>query len=132
MINEFLWPELGDMDVDDVYYQQDGATCQTSAKTIIILREMFLGWVISRNGDFNWLPRSCDLRTLDFFLWGHVKDNVYTDAPQSIKELKEKIRAVIYEIEPQMCKNVMENFIKRAWSYKRSRGGHMTDIVFHY
>ena len=36
--------------------------------------------------------------------------------PQSIQELKEKIRAVIDEIKPQMCENVMENFIKRAWS----------------
>ena len=25
MINEFLWTELEDIDVDDVYFQQDGA-----------------------------------------------------------------------------------------------------------
>ena len=61
-----------------------------------------------------------------------MKDNVYADAPQSIQELEEKIRAVIDEIEPQMCENVMKNFIKRAWSCKRSRGSHMNDIVFHY
>ena len=34
----------------------------------------------------------------------------------SIQELKENIRAVIDEIEPQMCENVMENFIERAWT----------------
>ena len=38
----------------------------------------------------------------------------------------------IDEIEPQMCENVMENFIRRAWSYKPRRGGHMNDIVFYY
>ena len=43
----------------------------------------------------NWPPRSCDLTPLDFFLWGYVKDKVYADNPQSIQELKEKIRAVI-------------------------------------
>ena len=59
-------------------------------------------------------------------------DKVYVDAPQPIQELKEKINAVINEIEPQMCENVMENFIIRAWSCKRSRGSHMNDIVFHY
>ena len=59
-----------------------------------------------------------------------MKDKVYADAPQSIQELKEKIRVVIDEIEPQMCENVMENFMKRAWSCKRSRGGHMNDIIF--
>ena len=34
MINEFLLPESNNMDVDDVYFQQDGT-------------------VISRNGDYN-------------------------------------------------------------------------------
>ena len=61
-----------------------------------------------------------------------MKDKVYADVHQSIEELKAKIRAVIDEIEPQMCENVIENFIKKAWSSKRSRGGHMNDIVFHF
>ena len=61
-----------------------------------------------------------------------MKDKVYTDASQSIHELKENIRAVTDKVEPQMCRNVIENVMKRAWSWKRSRGGHMNDIVFHY
>ena len=68
MINEFLWPELENMDVDDVNFQQDNATCHTSGETIGLLREKFPGGVISRNGDYNWSPRSFDLRPLDFFL----------------------------------------------------------------
>ena len=110
MINEFLWPELEDIDVEDVYLQQDGATWHTSGETIGLLREKFPGRVIPRNRDYNWLSRSCDLTPLDFFLWGYVEDKVYADVPQSIQELKEKIRAVIDEIEPQMCENEMENF----------------------
>ena len=132
MINEFLWPELEDMGVDDFYLQQDGATCHTSDKIIGLLREKFPGRVFSRNGDYNWPPRSCHLTFLDFFLWGYVKDKVYADVPQSIQELKEKIRAVINEIEPQMCGNVMENFMKKACSCTLSRGGHIRDIAFHY
>ena len=68
MINEFLWSEFEDMDVDDVYLQQDGATCDTSGETIGLLREKFPGRVISRNGDYNWSPRSCDLMPLDFYI----------------------------------------------------------------
>ena len=64
--------------------------------------------------------------TSRLFIWCYVKGKVYADAPQSIQELKEKIRAFIGEIEPQMCENVMKNCIKR------SRGGYMNDIVFHY
>ena len=94
--------------------QQDGATCHTSGETIGILREKFPGRVISRNGDYNWPPRSSDLIPLGCFHWGYVKDKVYADAPQTIQEIKEKIRAIIDEIEPQMCENVIENFIKRT------------------
>ena len=120
------------MDADDVYFQQDGATCHTSGETIGLLREKFPDQEISRNVDYNFPPRSCDLTPLDFFLWGHVKDKVYANALQSMQELIEKIRAVIDEIEPQMCENVMENFMKRAWLCKRSRRGHINDIVLHY
>ena len=120
------------MDVDDVYFQLDGATCHTSCETIGLFREEYPGRVISRNGNYNWPPRSCDSTPLGFFLWGYLKDKVYADAPQSIQELTEKIRAVIGEIELQLCENVMGNFIKREWSCKRRRGGHLNDIVFHY
>ena len=61
-----------------------------------------------------------------------MKDKAYANALQLIQELKEKIRAVIHEIEPQMCENVIENFVKRGWSCKRSRGGHINVIVFYY
>ena len=56
MINAFLWPELEDMDVDDVYFEQDSATCHTSGDTIDLLREKFPDRVISRNGDYNFPP----------------------------------------------------------------------------
>ena len=42
MFDGFLWPELEDMNVDDVYFQQDGATCHTSGETTRLLREKFL------------------------------------------------------------------------------------------
>ena len=74
MINEYLWPELEDMDVDDVYFQQDGDTCHTSGETMGLLRAKFPGRVISRNGDYNLTP-------LDFFHWGYVKDKVYANDP---------------------------------------------------
>ena len=53
MINEFLWTKLEDIDVDDVYFQQDGATYHTSDETISLLGEKFPGRVISRHGVYN-------------------------------------------------------------------------------
>ena len=59
-LHRILWPELENMDVDDVYFQQDGATCHKSVKVIGLLREKFPGREIFRNGDYNWPSRSCD------------------------------------------------------------------------
>ena len=87
MISNFLWPKIDDMDTDNMWFQQDGATCHTPHATMDILHKRFEGMVISR-GDVNWLPRSCDLTPLDFFLWGYLKSQVYTNKPQTIEALK--------------------------------------------
>lgn len=132
MINEFLVPELDNIDLENIWFQQDGATCHTATETIDLLKTKFPGRVISRFGDINWPPRSCDLTPLDFFLWGFVKEKVYANNPTTIPELKNNIQQVIREIEPTLCAKVMENFGKRMVACQRSRGGHLSDIVFHY
>jgi len=43
-----------------------------------------------------------DLTPLNFFLSDYVKDKIYTNAPPSIQVLKNNIRSVIREIEPEM------------------------------
>ena len=131
MITNFLWEELNGIDLEDIFFQQDDATCHTADETMQLLQTKFHGRVISRRGDVNWPPRSCDLTPLDFSLWGFLKGKVYANDPQTIPELKEEIRRTINEISPQLCQNVIENFVKRMNVCKQSRGGHLSDIVFH-
>lgn len=131
MLTNFLWSQIKNLNLNDVYFQQDGATCHTSHETIEMLQQKFPGRVISRFGDINYPPRSCDLTPLDFFLWGFVKDKVYYNAPETTATLKNNIREVIGEIKPELCKIVMGNFIKRISLCSKLRGGHLPDIVFH-
>jgi hypothetical protein len=42
MITEFLWPQLDGMDMEGMWFQQDGATCHTACETMELLRENFL------------------------------------------------------------------------------------------
>lgn len=112
--------------------QKDGATCHTAQAVIAELHTKFPERIISRFGDTNWPSRSCDLNPLDFFLWGYVKDRVNTDRPQTLDQLKNNIRQVIGEIQPSMCRKVVENYIKRVKVCKRALGGHLNDVVFHY
>ena len=68
-------------DVDDV--QQNGATYHTCHATIDLVHQMFDGNLISRNGDLNWLPRSCGLQPLNYFRWGAVKEKLYADKQEN-------------------------------------------------
>ena len=44
---------------------------------------------------------------------GFVKSRVYANKPQAIPELKAEIGRVFGENEPQLCGNVIENFVKK-------------------
>lgn len=131
MLNEFLFPKIEENGMDDVWFQQDGATCHTANITIDLLRTVFENRVISRNGDVNWPSRSCDLTPLDYYLWGAVKDKCYVNHPETIEALKQEIEVAIHEIEAQTIENVLKNWVDRMGYCKASRGSYLNDVVFH-
>ena len=67
MLEDYLWPELDELDITDMWFQQDCATSHTARVTIDLSKGKFGERVISRNGPVEWSPRSCDLTPLDFF-----------------------------------------------------------------
>ncbi|GFU51764.1 uncharacterized protein TNCV_1203001 [Trichonephila clavipes] len=71
MITNFFIPELNNHDVQELWYQQDVATCHTARATIDLLKDTFGDRLISSFGPVNWPPRPCDLTPLDNFLWGY-------------------------------------------------------------
>ncbi|GFW42698.1 uncharacterized protein TNCV_472881 [Trichonephila clavipes] len=113
IITKFFIPELNNHDVQELRFQQDGATCHTARATIDLLKDTFGDRLISRFGPVNWPPRSCDLAPLDYFLWGYVKSLVYADKPQTLDHLEDNIRRVIADIRPQMLEKVLENWTSR-------------------
>ena len=46
---------------------------------------------IGRDGPTPWPPRSPDITPLDFFLWGYVKDKVFTTPVADITNWKARI-----------------------------------------
>ncbi|GFV21598.1 uncharacterized protein TNCV_5121851 [Trichonephila clavipes] len=130
MITNFFIPELNNHDVQELWFQQDGATCHTARATIDLLKDTFGDRLISRFGPVNWPPISCDLTPLDYFLWGYVKSLVYADKPQTLDHLEDNIRRVIADIRPQMLEKVIENWTSRLDYIRASRGSHMPKIIF--
>ncbi|GFX03741.1 putative transposable element [Trichonephila clavipes] len=108
MITNFFIPELNNHDVQELGFQQDGATCHTARATINLLKDTLGDRLISRFGPGNRPPRSCDLTPLDYFLWGYVKSLVYADKPQTLDHLEDNIRRIIADIRPQMLEKVIE------------------------
>ncbi|GFT23506.1 uncharacterized protein TNCV_2017391 [Trichonephila clavipes] len=130
MITNFFIPDLNNHDVQELGFQQDGATCHTARTTIDLLKDTFGDCLISRFGPVNWLPRSCDLIPLDYFLWGYVKSWVHADKPQMLDYLEDKIRRVIADIRPQMSEKVIENWTSRLDYIRASRDSPMPEIIF--
>ncbi|GFU55648.1 transposable element Tc3 transposase [Trichonephila clavipes] len=130
MITNFFIPELNNPDVQELWFQQDGATCHTARATIDLLKDTFGDRLISRFGPVNWPPRSCDLTPLDYFLWGYVKSLVCADKPQTLDHLEDNIRRVIADIRPQMLEKVIENWTSRLDYIRASRGSPTPEILF--
>ncbi|GFU00228.1 uncharacterized protein TNCV_801961 [Trichonephila clavipes] len=125
MITNFFIPELNNHDVQELRFQQDGATYHTARATIHLLKGTFGDSLISRFGPVNWPPTP-----LDYFLWGYVKSLVYADKPQTLDPLEDNIRRVIADIRPQMLEKVIENWTSRLDYIRASRGSPMPEIIF--
>ncbi|GFW12784.1 transposable element Tc3 transposase [Trichonephila clavipes] len=129
MITNFFIPELNNHDVQELWFQQDDATCHTARVTIDLLKDTFSDRLISRFGPVNWPPRSCDLTPLDYFMWVYVKSLGYLDKSQTLDHLEGKICHVIADIRLQMLEKVIENWTSRLDYIRASRGSHMPEII---
>ena len=78
MLENFLRPQLEEMDVADAWFQQDGATAHTVRRSMQVLRKMFPGKLIYLRGDVGWPAHSPDLAPCNFF------SKVYTHRPENL------------------------------------------------
>ena len=130
MLNNFLRPELRRRRINmrNVYFQQDGATVHAPMN---VLQNMFPGRLISRFGDVPWPPRSPDMSSCDYFLWGYLKGRVYTHKPRNLGELKDAIRQEVLTINQQLLARVMDDFKRRIENCIQEDGHYLNDIIFH-
>ncbi|CAK9816028.1 hypothetical protein ANTPLA_LOCUS8859 [Anthophora plagiata] len=109
MISFFLWCDFDGFDLSEMWFQQDGVTCHTSAAPIALFRSQFNDRIISRKATVTWSLRSCDLTPLDFFLWDRVKSLVSSKSPQTVRNLEANVIRVIGKTRSDLCARVIEN-----------------------
>jgi len=72
-------------------FQHDGAPAHFYREVRNYLDEAYPGRWIGRGGPIAWPPRSPDLTSLDFFLWGYLKNLVYATPVETVEQLQQRI-----------------------------------------
>ena len=75
-----------------LWWAQDGAPAHQLIAVRNRLLDLFQQRVIALQLAVEWPPRSPDLTSCDYFLWGYLKDKLYRTPPQDINDLRERIR----------------------------------------
>lgn len=106
-------------------YQHDGAPAHSAQIVKNWFDDNFPSRWIGRNGPIQWPPRSPDLTILDFFVWGTMKEMVYSVPIRNLAELNSRIDSAADKIREQLRRmNVPQVISKRARLCIRYNGGH--------
>jgi len=76
-----------------------------------------------------WPPRSPDLSTCDFHLWGNLKGKVYTINPKTLEDLKENFRTEIRRIDTAQLHHVYDNMLQSAQKRTDVQGDHFQHLL---
>ena len=72
------------------------------------------------------------MTTLDYYLWGAVKDKCYADKPQTIGALKDNIRKAFGHCVVHTIDNVLKILTDLVGYCMVSRASHLNENIFHY
>ena len=110
MLKEQFHPLVQDQ---QIYFQQDGAPAHYATRVREWLDNNFTGRWIGRRGPIEFPARSPDLTPMDFFMWGVLKDLVYSRRPRTLPELRDVITNQMRTISIEMCEKVCRSVVTR-------------------
>lgn len=106
------------------WFQQDGAPAHNAIIVRDYLNRRFPGQWIGTHSDTPWPARAPDLTPLDFFLWGHIKNQVYSNHNfQNEEDLLRLVTASFNNICPNMLTQVLNSSVRRAYLCLENNGG---------
>ncbi|KYN39232.1 hypothetical protein ALC56_06398, partial [Trachymyrmex septentrionalis] len=76
------------------------------------------------------IPRSSDLTPLDFFVWGTLKQEVYSSSINSREELRNRIEIAVHQISSDQCLVTTRVLVHtRCNAYIVARGQHFKQCL---
>lgn len=115
--------------INNMYFQLDGAPVHNAAAVRTWLNERYFNHWIGRGGPIPYPPRSPDITPLDFFLWGYVKNVVYSRPVDTRDVLIERIRQAFTNINRNVLLQVRNNIIRRAQTCLQVQGQNFEHLL---
>ena len=91
----------------------------------MVLDATFPNRWVGRDGLTPWPPRSPDIIPLDFFLWGYVKDKVFSTPVPDITNLKARITDAFATVTEDMLENTWRETDYRLDVLRTPKGAHV-------
>ena len=67
-----------------------------------------------RRGPIEFPPRSPDITPMDFFVWGVIKDSVYSRKPRSVEDLQQFVIDAFTNLDHDLCTKVCPSVVSRC------------------
>jgi hypothetical protein len=137
MLDSFFFPQLRRKrcSLHVQWFQQDGARPRTTPEVLEFLHSKFQHRILSNHFPqqfqyrFSWPPCSPDLNPCDYFLWGYLKDKVFSSAPRTLPELKERIKESCARVTRGMLTRIVENFVLCLQVVREFQGAHIKHVI---
>lgn len=81
------------------------------------------------NFNFVFIVRSPDLSPMDFFLWGFLKEKVYTKEQENVEEVIARLHAAVAMVDAEMLLHVRNEVVRRAHACLAVNGGHFEQTL---
>jgi len=111
------------------YFQMDGAPAHGSRMIDEKLTNLFEDRWWGNTGPFLWPPRSPDLTPLDFYLWGRVKELVYSSRVENLEQLRRRIVEAFSNLDPLEIRRATQSVRNRALKCLEQNGGHFEHLL---
>ncbi|KAJ8911968.1 hypothetical protein NQ315_012779 [Exocentrus adspersus] len=108
--------------------QHDGAGPHNAHVVRNYLDARFPNAWIGTYGPVRWAPRSPCLTPLDYFLWGTIKDKVYSNATNNIEHLRVKIEDAFQSVSQNSVQKAVDQMELRTNLCIRYNGGHINNF----
>ncbi|OXU29899.1 hypothetical protein TSAR_000995 [Trichomalopsis sarcophagae] len=132
LIRDQLPVLLEDVDLETrrrMWFQQNGAAPHFALIVQQFLNQNYRGRWIGRGGPVNWLPNSPDLTSLDFYLWGYLKNVVFEERPTTKEDMQDYIRQTCAAIPRQNLLNTVRHFQRRLSLCLQANGGNFEQLL---